>query len=209
MPKRSYYEPQGKDWVFYFLIGFYSCPIRLLRCFNSDMFHSSHPQTTHADIHTHLFQPQVTTLNFTENFVQENSCIQGDLERNTLQLLCAPSSRAKHNTSFYIKLNLLFQGPMGVGGKHNQNKNIFCYSIKTDCRCTTYTLIYYPFIHFYVISSSQGRFHSIFILCTSFQGLVISFLFLFIPLLLPVNFYIKICFSSIWQGAVIKIFLML
>jgi hypothetical protein len=61
---------------------------------------------------------------------------------------------------------------------------------------------------FYIISSSQGSFNSIFFLCTSFQGLVISFLFLPIPLLLPVNFYIKICFSSIWQGAVIKIFLM-
>lgn len=59
------------------------------------------------------------------------------------------------------------------------------------------------------MSSSQGRFNSIFVLCTSFQGFVISFLFLTIPLLLPVNFYIKICFSSLWQGAVIKIFLML
>lgn len=72
-----------------------------------------------------------------------------------------------------------------------------------------YMLIYCQFIHFYVISSSQGRFNSIFVLCTSFGGLVISFLFLPIPLLLPVNFYIKICFSSLWRGAVIKIFLVL
>lgn len=70
-----------------------------------------------------------------------------------------------------------------------------------------YMLIYCRCIHFYIISSSQGRFN--FILCTSFQSLVISFLFLCILLLLPVNFYIQICFSSIWQGAVIKIFLML
>lgn len=54
-----------------------------------------------------------------------------------------------------------------------------------------YMLIYCQCIHFYIISCSQGRFNSIFLVCTSFQSLVISFLFLFIPLLLPVNFYIQ------------------
>lgn len=57
-------------------------------------------------------------------------------------------------------------------------------------------------IHFYIISSSHGRFNFV-SLSRLGKFYFYSFHFCFLSI-----FYIQICFSSIWQGAVIKIFLM-